>query len=71
MAPFGIQKILNWINENYAQGTEIIVTENGFSDQQGNLDDLQRIYFYKHYINHVLKGEQYTVQRREISLTQK
>ena len=28
-------------------------SQNGVSDRQGNLDDLQRIYYYKHYINQV------------------
>ena len=34
----------------------VIITENGFSDLMGNLDDLQRIYYHKHYINNVLKA---------------
>jgi len=34
----------------------IYVTENGFSDFIGNTDDLQRIYYYKHYINQLLKA---------------
>lgn len=45
------------------RSVEILVTENGFSDRLGNTDDLQRIYYYKHYINQLLKGE-----RRELQL---
>ena len=32
------------------------ITENGFSDYLGNLDDLGRIYYLKHYLNQVLKA---------------
>merc|ERR1712156_763002 len=31
-------------------------SDNGVSDNLGNLDDLLRIYYYKHYINNVLKA---------------
>ena len=37
----------------------IIISENGVSDRIGNLDDMQRIYFYKHYLNQLLKGERH------------
>ena len=56
VAPFGVRKLLNWINDNFNPG-EIIITENGFSDLQGNVDDIQRIYYYKHYINQILRGK--------------
>ncbi len=64
MAPFGVRKLLNWINDNYDPG-EIMITENGFSDQQGNLDDIQRIYYYKHYLNQILRGDKSCSQRGE------
>ena len=54
VTPFGFRKNLNWLSQ---YGKPIIVTENGFSDFLGNLDDMQRIYYYKHYINQLLKGK--------------
>ena len=51
----GIRKTLNWIKQEYSN-PPVIITENGFSDLLGNLDDLQRIYYHKHYINNVLKA---------------
>ena len=50
-----IRKLLNWIRDEYGD-IDIIITENGTSDNQGNLDDSHRIYFYKHYLNNILKG---------------
>lgn len=47
ITPFAIRDLLYWIKEKY-NNPEIIVTENGFSDSAGNLDDMQRIYYYKH-----------------------
>ncbi len=47
---------MNWIRDHYGQDVQIYITENGFSDRLGNLDDLQRIYYYKHYLNQLLKG---------------
>ena len=54
ITPFGLRRIVNWAYNNYKK--PIIITENGFSDNLGNLDDLQRIYYYKHYINQLLKA---------------
>ena len=50
-----MRSLLTWIKDTYGN-PEILITENGFSDKAGNLDDFQRIYYYKHYINNVLKG---------------
>lgn len=47
--------MLNWIKARYGD-PEIIITENGWSDASGYLDDAMRIYFYKYYINNVMKG---------------
>ena len=54
VTPFGFRRNLNWLSK---YGKPIIVTENGFSDYIGNLDDMQRVYYYKHYINQMLKGK--------------
>ena len=54
VTPFGFRKLLNWVSEEYQK--PIIVTENGFSDYLGNLDDMPRIYYYKHFINQMLKA---------------
>ena len=54
VTPFGLRKVTNWLYENYK--VPIYVTENGFSDYLGNIDDMQRIYYYKHYINQLLKA---------------
>ena len=54
VVPFGLRRLLKWIDETYQK--PIYVTENGFSDFIGNLDDMQRIYYYKHYINQMLKA---------------
>ena len=38
----------------------VYVTENGVSDDTGTIFDLERIYYYKHYINELLKGKLWT-----------
>ena len=53
VTPFGFRRMLKWLSQ---YGKPIIVTENGFSDFLGNSDDMQRIYYYKHYINQMLKA---------------
>ena len=35
---------------------KIPLTNYYFSDKQGNLDDLTRIYYYKHYLNQMLRS---------------
>ena len=52
-----MRKTLQWIKDRFGN-PEILITENGYSDLSGNIDDLMRIYYYKHNINNVLKGEQ-------------
>ena len=57
VTPWGIREALKWATAQYtteAKGQPAFyITENGFSDLLGNIDDLQRIYYYKHYINQV------------------
>jgi len=55
VTPWGIRSAINWASKQYGQ-PDIYITENGFSDRLGNLDDLQRVYYYKHYINQILKA---------------
>ena len=58
--------MMAWAKAEY-NDPEIYVTENGFSDFLGNLDDLTRIYYYKHYINELLKGKHITIVLCSIS----
>ena len=53
--PWGLRKALNWARNNYGD-VPIYITENGVSDRNGSLQDDHRIYYYKHYINNMLKG---------------
>ncbi|XP_076107988.1 lactase/phlorizin hydrolase-like isoform X2 [Mytilus galloprovincialis] len=56
VAPWGIRKLLNWINYNY--NIPVLVTENGICDN-GKIKDLQRIDFHRQSINEVLKAIKY------------
>ena len=49
--------MVNWLRKEYGESVPIVITENGVSDRIGNIDDMQRIYFYKHYLNQLLKGK--------------
>ena len=48
--------MMNWLANEYGRNLDLYITENGVSDNQGNLDDISRIYYYKHYLNQLLKG---------------
>ena len=50
-----MRKLLNFIKERYGN-PELIITENGTSDNDGSLEDEHRVEFYKGYINNILKG---------------
>ncbi len=54
--PRALRNMLNYIKQRF-NDPEIIITENGFSDTAGYLDDAMRIHYFKYYINNVLKGE--------------
>ncbi len=56
VTPFGIRRLMNWIRDNYGHNLPIYITENGVSDHLGNIDDVQRIYYIKHYTNQLLKA---------------
>ena len=57
---------MQFIKSHYGD-IPVYITENGFSDAQGNLDDMQREYYYKHNINQLLKGN-YLNDRRPYSI---
>lgn len=50
--PEGTRKVLKWVKKNY-DDPEIIITENGFSDD-GELNDVKRIKFYQKYLSAIL-----------------
>ena len=55
ITPWAMRKILNFVQQRY-NNPEILITENGISDRNGQLDDAMRIYYFKYYLNNVLKG---------------
>lgn len=56
VVPFGIRRVIAWTRDHYGN-IPIYVTENGYSDSTGTLEDDDRIDYYKHYINQVLQGK--------------
>ena len=55
IVPWGLRKLLNYLKDTY-NNPPIIITENGYSDKEGYLDDAMRVYYFKYNINNVLKG---------------
>nr|CAH7737290.1 unnamed protein product [Callosobruchus chinensis] len=53
VVPWGFHKLLRWMKKTYGD-YEIYVTENGYSDRTGELDDLRRIAYYRRYMSHML-----------------
>ncbi|CAI9737852.1 beta-glucosidase,Raucaffricine-O-beta-D-glucosidase,Lactase-phlorizin hydrolase-like [Octopus vulgaris] len=53
--PSSMRKILNWIKKEY-NSPEVLLTETGFMDKTGSLDDEHRVNSFKLYINEVLKA---------------
>ncbi|XP_062389586.1 lactase/phlorizin hydrolase-like [Sardina pilchardus] len=54
--PWGLRRLLNWIKEEYAN-PDIYITENGVAtDSETTVDDPDRIFFYKTYIDEALKA---------------
>ncbi|XP_026729102.1 myrosinase 1-like isoform X1 [Trichoplusia ni] len=50
--PDGIRKALNWVKDEY-DNPEVFITENGYGTFGGN-NDVERIEYYKEYLNAVL-----------------
>ncbi|CAG5865922.1 unnamed protein product [Menidia menidia] len=56
ITPFGLRRLLRFIKEEFGN-PPIIITENGVSESGPvDLNDPHRVYFYKNYINQVLKA---------------
>ncbi|KAJ8416700.1 hypothetical protein AAFF_G00325780 [Aldrovandia affinis] len=54
---WGLRRLLNWIKEEYGD-PEIYVTENGVAtNSKTTVDDTDRIFFFKTYINEALKAQ--------------
>lgn len=53
--PWGMRRLLNWIKEEYGN-IPIYITENGQGLTNPTLDDTERIFYHKTYINEALKG---------------
>lgn len=51
-----MRAVLVWIKNEY-NNPPVYVTENGFSDKTGQLNDSGRVNYYRYYINNVLQGE--------------
>ncbi|XP_078142043.1 lactase/phlorizin hydrolase-like [Centroberyx gerrardi] len=53
---WGLRRLLNWIKEEYGD-PEIYITENGVAtDTKTTVDDTDRIFYYKTYIDEALKA---------------
>lgn len=59
-----MRKLLAWIKNTY-NNPPLYVTENGVSDC-GDINDEDRIHYYKFYINEMLKGWVFTVCHQHV-----
>uniref|UniRef100_G3WYB3 Lactase n=1 Tax=Sarcophilus harrisii TaxID=9305 RepID=G3WYB3_SARHA len=53
--PWGLRRVLNWIKEEYGN-KQIYITENGVGLKKSQIEDIDRKFFYKTYINEALKA---------------
>ena len=56
IVPWGLRRLLKWIKDSYGN-PPVYVTENGCSDRRNDVDDQQRVNYYRCYINEVMKGK--------------
>ena len=54
-ASWGMRRLLNWIKEEYGD-IPIYITENGVGLTDPGVEDTDRIFYHKTYINEALKG---------------
>lgn len=54
---WGLRRLLNWVKEEYGD-PEVYVTENGVAtERKVMVDDSERVFYYKTYINEALKAQ--------------
>ncbi|KAM3607593.1 uncharacterized protein V6R79_010433 [Siganus canaliculatus] len=53
---WGLRRILNWIKEEYGN-PDIYITQNGAAIGPYNVDDTDRVFFYKTYVDEALKAQ--------------
>ncbi|XP_049838092.1 myrosinase 1-like [Schistocerca gregaria] len=53
--PWGLRKLLNWVHDTYP-GYPIFVTENGWADPPGVLNDTGRIHYLRGYVSAILRA---------------
>ncbi|CAK6448613.1 unnamed protein product [Pipistrellus nathusii] len=54
-APWGMRRLLNWVKEEYGN-IPIYITENGVGLENPKVEDTDRIFYHKTYINEALKA---------------
>ncbi|KAG5885581.1 hypothetical protein JTB14_003779 [Gonioctena quinquepunctata] len=52
IVPWGIRKLLKWLKDEY-NNPEILITENGYADATGQLDDDIRLNYFKDYLSNI------------------
>ena len=55
VTPWALRKTVNWIKNSYGD-VPIYVTSNGVSDNTGELEDNDRVEYFRQYIDEALKG---------------
>ncbi|XP_047096708.1 myrosinase 1-like [Schistocerca piceifrons] len=53
--PWGLRKLLNWVHDSYP-GYPIFVTENGWVDPPGILNDTGRVHYLRGYVSAILRA---------------
>ncbi|MEQ2168272.1 hypothetical protein GOODEAATRI_012665 [Goodea atripinnis] len=56
VVPWGLRKVLKWVNQRYGRTLPIIVTASGIDDQ-ASVEDNLRQYYLRSYLQEALKGE--------------
>ncbi|KAG5876433.1 hypothetical protein JTB14_008426 [Gonioctena quinquepunctata] len=58
VTPWGSRKLLNWIQKTY-NPSKIIITENGYADADGTLEDDDRINYIQQYLSNIKDAMDY------------